>query len=924
MRWSISCLAVSALFFAANLGTFGCRSSSPPATREADRPLGISFAGCGTVLVQAGERTCELGETRRLRLVIPEAARGLVVRVGAPDDAGAELPLLVATDGGAETRFVDVPSSATRLVARATVAGHPASQSLRIASMRTFGWIEESKALRAKGDLAGARAVLERQATEGDERASAAKTDLLARITLAEGHAAEAFPLFRSAIASHRAAGRLSDAIDDSFALAFALHQREARYDEARAALDAVSGDVDVYPEGRAREPYYRGLLASETGDRRKALALLREAESRAHALEMTRLERNARAALALEMQALGRISESLDVLRGLERDPNVTGCERVEIANDLGWGALLANEAAGTPHEDARRPLERAVAAPGCSDAYVKSFALANLARIDVAEGNAAAATAHLTEARAAVKAPRGTERLAWLDLEATILLTQRKAEAALAKFDEQARLARAALLLEPEWRAMVGRGEALDALGRRAEALESFEVAERLLDQAMLLVPLGEGRGAFVTEHSRSARLLVELLLALHRNADAAQAARSSRARVLSGVERAVRIESLGAEPRARWEAAVRSYRAARDAIDAEAAHDWELPADAFSRVMVSRRAREQALRAALEAAMVVLGRPDDARRPRPGEPSPPLAEGDLELVIHPGKTGWIAIVTAATGTTWHRVGADLGAPPERLAAALLDPIATPIEHAKRLRVRAFGAWKVVDVHALPFHGEPLLVRLPIDYPIGLRGDAEESPFDRRAVVVGDPSGNLPGARAEALFAAGALGDRMPSRLLVGSDATSGAVGAALPRAGLLHYAGHGVFSASDGLATTLELAEGSRLSAGDVFALAPAPRKVVLSGCDAARTLGGDDLGLAQALVTAGSEEVLAPARAVSDILAEKLAHALYAGAALDGVSDVASRGTLASAARLAILAVRRESPELDWQVFRVLAR
>jgi dTDP-4-dehydrorhamnose reductase len=121
-------------------------------------------------------------------------------------------------------------------------------------------------------------------------------------------------------------------------------------------------------------------------------------------------------------------------------------------------------------------------------------------------------------------------------------------------------------------------------------------------------------------------------------------------------------------------------------------------------------------------------------------------------------------------------------------------------------------------------------------------------------------------------------------------------------------------------------LPLADGGRLSAGDFFALAPAPRKVVLSGCDAARSTGGaEDLGLAQALVAAGAEEVLAPIRPVSDVLAEKLATALYGGgSASDAVCDLAGAGTLAVAARDALKRVREQDPTSDWQAFRVLAR
>src|SRR5690606_38536654 len=138
---------------------------------------------------------------------------------------------------------------------------------------------------------------------------------------------------------------------------------------EAREALDTIAGELPLYPEGRAREPYYRGILAGETGDHRGALALLREATKRSAELGMTKLARNARSSTALEMQEIGRAKEAQAILTELDAElasaSDTTPCERAEIANNLGWGALLLGE-------DARPALERAIGLAGSCDAYV------------------------------------------------------------------------------------------------------------------------------------------------------------------------------------------------------------------------------------------------------------------------------------------------------------------------------------------------------------------------------------------------------------------------------------------------------------------------------------------------------------------------------------------------------------------------
>jgi CHAT domain-containing protein len=97
--------------------------------------------------------------------------------------------------------------------------------------------------------------------------------------------------------------------------------------------------------------------------------------------------------------------------------------------------------------------------------------------------------------------------------------------------------------------------------------------------------------------------------------------------------------------------------------------------------------------------------------------------------------------------------------------------------------------------------------------------------------------------------------------------------------------------------------------------VLALAPTPRTVVLAGCETGASVGdADGLGLAQAFLVAGSEEVLAPTRRVPDALAAELSRAL------DESGDPSS--SLAVRARSAMLALKAKDPDGAWTAFRVL--
>ena len=872
----------------------------------------VGFAGCAAVTRTKAEAgpTCELGEERILRLALPEEAGDVTVeaepggrlqRQGDAGAVGAPMP-------------VRVPADATRIVVRARLGGAQRAGrfELDVGSASTPPWLDAARAARAKGDHAGAIAALATH--EGDARAAS----LRARIELAEGRADEAFPVFRNAIAAHGAAGRVGDAADDSFALAFALHQRSHRYEEARATLDAVLPLLEVYPEGAAREPYYRGVLAAEVGDHRAASALLQEAERRARALGLTKLERNARAALALEVLALGRVREALDLLRALERDAEVKGCERAEIANDIGWAAL-SGESDDETLSGAKRSLEAAASATACKDSYVTSFALANLARLALDAGRIDEAKQHLREARTRVREPRGTERLAWLDLDARIALASGRAREALALFDEELALANALLLLEAAERAEVGRAEALDALGQSGSAARSLERAETLLERASLLVPLGGGREGFLGARDLGARLAIDLLVRAGRVDDAARVARRSRGRLLAPVARARAIEHLPPAERAAWERAVTAYRAAREALDKEAARDWSLPASELLRATSARHQRERSAHEALERAITEL----QSKGASVAEPHrvPP---GDLEVLVHPTRRGWVALVVDELRATAHPLG-----PPdaEESRRGLAEAIATRLGRSTRVRVLAYGAYRGVDVHALASaatKGAPLLELAAVDYPLGLRDGGTRRGDATTALVVGDPSQDLPHARREAGVASRALVARGRSVItLLGGEVSAARLASELPRAAWVHYAGHAAFGGEEGIESALPLADGGRFAVGDLLALARAPRTVVLSACEAGRSSGrAEGLGLAQAFVVAGAEEVLAPVRPVADDVALALATAAYEATADAGPGP--DTETFAQAARRAMLRLRVERPGADWSAYRVLAR
>ncbi|WP_437727525.1 CHAT domain-containing protein [Sorangium sp. So ce861] len=891
-------------------------------------PLEVELAGCGAL--RAGG-VCELPDDGTIRVWVraPAQARAALALDGTPV-AQAGVPV----QGGVLT-LVHAPDGARELAVAAEGAGARASFRARLLPPSSAPALRQAEALRRQGKLDEAAALLGALSSSPDPATRALATGKLARVDLARGRVEDAIPRFEEAIRSHRAEGRISDEFLDRFALSYALLYNGRRFTEAREALDALGPLEASHPEGRAMKHYYAALVSFETGDLRSALRQLDASAEGAERLGMRAHLRHVLQQRADVLQSLGRAGEARALLRELHAStpPDAPPCERASLLNDLGWNALHVAEAGG-PIEDGRGALEQALALYGgpCPKPANRANALTNLALTALRARDAAGARVRLDEARRAVPSPDARLALHWLDIEGRIALGRGDGAAALRIYERLARLAELSALAHGRYRAALGRGEALEALGRLDEADGAYAAAESMRGELGLLAPLGEGRGTFLGRFEESARLRVDLLLRRD-PARALGAARRSRARALAALRWSHRLASLSAAERARWEGALAAYRRAREAFDADDRQDWQLAADELERATAARQHRGQAIRAMLDEALAVLGRAE----PEPADDGAPpaLGEGELMLVYHRVRDGWAGFAVTRGGVAARRLAATSAAalageltaatPAGALSAALLTPFRESIAAARRLRFVPSGALEQVDFHALPWSGAPLVAHAPVTYGMDLPGRSERAApgGEGGALVVADPRGDLPAARREGELVAAALaGQGLRVERLSGGAATHPSLRDALERPSLevFHYAGHGAFAGRDGWDSSLRLAAGGELAVGDVLALQRAPARVVLSGCDTARTAptagdAGLGLGLAQAFLLAGAGSIIAAARPVDDAVAERMMAALYGGAGF-AAADAGAR------LREAALAVMRVAPSSDWASFRAL--
>lgn len=660
--------------------------------------------------------------------------------------------------------------------------------------------------------------------------------------------------------------------------------------------------------------------LAEREGDYRMALEKAQAAVEIADRVKADRLLWFGQQELAMVRLGVGRAGESVQLFEHLRQHPEAAkACEIGELLNNEAWAELLARET-GERLGDPVRMLERALEVyETCgATAEKKVNTIINLALAHMQESRFGAAKELLAKARVLEPHPPLPHRLWWLDLEGRLSLQEGRLAAARRAFAELDDLAQQTGFYDARLRALFGEARVDQTLGQPAKALERLLAAERVLDAQSLQVPIYEGRAWFVAARRSIVSLHLELLLDRGRTAEALETARSARARLLRQLAHVGRLSSLPPAQRDRRAHLLSEFQRKRAALEARAQNDWKLPADELRHEEAARRAEAEAAERLLDEAFLVLGEPVDRQPTPPG----PVRRGELLLAYHPLGTAWVGFAADDEGVLAHRfeLPADALAQPTVLAARLLLPFRSRIERAQLVRVLASGRLEGVDFHALPFGGDVLAAGRPVVYALDLAAAQLPKPAARkRALLVADPRGDLPGAAAEAAAVRKALqSDRPPwtTEELAADEASAAAVGRRLGGVDLFHYAGHGSFAGFGGWDSSLLLAKDTRLTLGDLLAVDSPPRWVVLSGCETGRSTAQTpvaELGLAHAFVLAGSQAVVASTRPTDDKSLPVFFAELYRRWQPDT--------NLAVALQLAQLEWRRQDPQADWASFRL---
>lgn len=207
--------------------------------------------------------------------------------------------------------------------------------------------------------------------------------------------------------------------------------------------------------------------------------------------------------------------------------------------------------------------------------------------------------------------------------------------------------------------------------------------------------------------------------------------------------------------------------------------------------------------------------------------------------------------------------------------LSKNLLEPIGDLLDQYPRVVFVPHGA-----LQGLPFH----VLSVDGDYPIGITHSISylpatgalfftgrgQIPAESRILAVGNPSGNLKAAAAEARF----LEKLYPkfADVFIEEEAKELAIMKHLPEARVLHFATHGNITEDNPMASSLELSSGEKLSVHEIMGVELNADLVVLSACNSGRgnqTAGDDLLGLSRALVAGGTKAAVLTYWSVDDL-------------------------------------------------------
>ena len=580
-------------------------------------------------------------------------------------------------------------------------------------------------------------------------------TRLLATLAVEQDAAPEAKRLYREAIALDKKAGLISREMDDKLALSAILARVGETAEAATLARECLESS-SFYVAPKMAAAYQLGMISARRGESFAALAALAQGARWAHRLNAETEEVGLAIAMNEILLDVGHLKEARTILAELQKTSH-DSTSQIHILTALGESLLLEEERQhGSSHlqrahtlAEVQAPLVEALALTATSQTpRLKGAVLLDLAQSSLLYEDVAQTHEWLSQAGAALaEKPDEELKMRAIALAGRLALREKSPKSALLRAAELSYLEKEHDHQEFQWQALSIAAEALDDDQRPAEALEKYRAAEELLTRRYLAGTSGRNRGW----HERSTALYVDLLLRQGDRAQAFAVARRARLRFLGAWALKRSLAQLNGDERQRWDTATAEYREGRES--AERLFKAYDVAPLSEQIALQKQIQLQAfrLRANRDRTTQLLFPPD---RSATIELAQPRAD-ELLFGCFPVRKDWACFAqNDQVLLTAHVEDLNPAASRDELSRALLAPFASQIRAARSIRVLAYGSMQQIDIHRLPWDGQPLDQTHTVVYALDLppRSPLPKTDFDiypRRAVVSGDPLGRFPQIR-------------------------------------------------------------------------------------------------------------------------------------------------------------------------------
>ena len=669
----------------------------------------------------------------------------------------------------------------------------------------------------------------------------------IARMYKRLGKAEEALESFEQSMDLHLQTGGLSHYIKDGTAAVHTLIMDAGM--QLNAARDLASSLRGILPQHYESQHFFHwaSLFAANKAHAHQDTLYHGERGLRlAKRMDKPQFEKFLIPFFTHALQKLGRFDDAINALQEQTKNAQTRKCVDAENLNTLGfirWFAYQARaEANLTNLELAKENFLEAIkiASLQCNEGHNKHEQINGLI-------NLALASLSLNQLSQATKALDQIPREGIRQFHSEWLL-QTRAEIALASKRPQAALEWLAKLTPTDGRApspylelriLLGKARAHAQLGNFHDAHQVWGIAQRIISQEGILVPIHDGREIFLAQYQNATRDYVQAALDHGETSRALDAVREAHAQLLQSVQWQDRIQALSEAERVQWQSNLGYFQNLRKELELLRKSSWSIPSSLKAEHQAKLTETEERVAAALHQTLQDLG-----FEPQSKNQVPKLESGALELTYFRGRDGWVCFVRSLESLSVVKLGQiDTNATPHRLSQFLLDPISSALQNASAVSVTAASELSHIDFHSLELNGRPLIEELPLTYQVNI---ASNTPSVRalqlqKTLVVSDPSGNLAQARHEAHYAQEVLHkiSGTPADFLHGASVTVEKLQATLPQVNFLHYAGHGVFDEEHSSRSALLLANDTRLDVKDIVALPKVPEIVVLSACETAKT-------------------------------------------------------------------------------------